>query len=221
MCGIHKSGFLFGVISDVLLGLGLLLLAYPLGRVITQLQVAAASSVAARDLVWELVNQALLFFLLVVRDGRLIGFGTRWVKFAVLDLEALFLRISHLADQAVRAALLPQLNQLVKRLASPGGVYGREKILGDSVLPVVESTLFLLLVLDVIRVIHIHPRVSPAFQVTEFYLLELLQEGHGVVLQGPQRINRRLMVIGILIQVIHGRGLPVPQDVVFKFIPKR
>jgi hypothetical protein len=185
MCGIHKSGFLFGVISDVLLGLGLLLLAYPLGRVITQLQVAAASTIAARDLVWELVHQALLFFLLVVRDGRLIGFGTRRVKFAVLDLEALFLRISHLAYQAVRAALLPKLYQLVKRLAAPGGVNGREKILGDSVLPVVESTLLLLLVLDVVRVIHIHPRVSPPFQVTEFYLLEFLQEGHGVVLQGP------------------------------------
>ena len=103
----------------------------------------------------------------------------------MLDLEALFLRISHLAHQAVRTALLPQLNQLVKRLATPGGVNGREKILGDSVLPVVQSTLLLLLVLDVVRVIHIHPRVSPPFQVTEFYLLELLQEGHGVVLQGP------------------------------------
>jgi hypothetical protein len=139
----------------------------------------------------------------------------------VLDLEALFLRISHLAHQTVRTALLPELDQLVKRLAAPGGVNGREKVLRDSVLPVVESALLLLLVLDVIRVIHIHPRVSPAFQVPEFYLLELLQEGHGVVLQGPQRINRGLMVIGVLIQVIHGRSLPVPQDVVFKFIPKR
>jgi len=54
-------------------------------------------------------------------------------------------------------------------------------------------------------------------QVSEMHFIEFLQEGDRVMLEGSQVLRWRFIIN--LVQVCHWGGLPVPQDVVFKFIP--